>query len=499
MPPEPASTTRRNIFASFIVDESDPTVVVNSQRLSVSTVDQRLSHRVLLHHENEEAIAVQTMRIQIKEQAHAQDLLKRRLKRRRKAHGSTCRFYCTSRLQLRSFLQPKNLLVFILGCFCVVALWVFLVYGRPDSVQVAYWEGITTNGNTSSWGGLLPEEDWLCEEIAVQSFAQQHSNALSTVAYALVSWFFIYMWALDVGRNASFEARFGNLPASILVRRPTWSALFAGSMAYMAVGAFLRHATISQTGKRLETSGYWTILFALTTCSLTRLLDIPRKLRNENWQIISATLTFVFIFATLVIDVWFGIQLELLKAPMIPEIVFGSLAGLSLLSVFVAVGVNWRSTESEVWWILFGVALFVAGYLLARFDAEQSFCELQGRTSFYQSYAMWHVLCSLAVLCFYLYLRSELWRKGDGAEFAPRIRPFYNMVKLFRSFVAWLGVLMRDDDVPAAAATATKKATTTGYDRGFNMVQLKFAQAVCGLGITGAVIYVVYVAFSDPQ
>lgn len=396
----------------------------------------------------------------------------------------------------------------------------FLVYGQPVNAASPHWQGITTNESSSTWGGQLEEADWLCETIRFGEFVRQPSNALSTVSYALVGWLVLCLWVLDVTRQSSFESRFGNLPASVLLRKCSWSALLGASLFYMAVGAFLRHATASQTGKRLETSGYWTLLFGLTTCSLTRLVDAPRKLRNETRQILSATLTFVMIFATVGLDVWFGIRLELLGAPMIPEIVFGTLAGMSLLCMVLGVAINYASVESEVWWVWFGLGAFGIGYLLAKYDAEKMSCELQGRDSFYQSYALWHVLCSLSVLCFYLYLRSELWRRGDGAEFAPRIRPMLKLYRLWRSVVQCSRELVREEgdlqsprvvgeeeeegaeekqeeDQPTPQRQRKQQRKTAGG--GFNTIQLKFAQAVCGLGITGGILYVVFLAFSDPQ
>lgn len=470
----------------------------------------------------------------IREQARREQNLERRLKRRRKAHGSVFYRYATIRLQLRHLLSStKNLLILAAGFVVVLGIWAFLVFGKPNSPS--FWTDIN-----SRWGGLLSDNtSVLCEAPQMEAFTRQRANGFATVCYALVAWFILFVWFLDERRSSTFEARFGNLPAALIIRRNAWSFIIGLSLLFLSVGSWLRHATYSNVGRQLETSGYWTVLFAYSSCSISRLVDPPRKLRTREYVTISKIISFVFIFTVAAVDIAFAIRLEAFGT-QIPQIIFGVLTGLALLAVVIHWRLHRLTIETEIWLLLFGLFFFIVGFLLARFDLQLCISP----TSFFQPYALWHVFAALTGLFLFIYLRSDLWAKGDGADLAPSIKPLVWMKigvlgvsRYFRElFTPSESIISKEPNSSETALPASDKrprkqyfpkpAVNTSRDdpespedvdenhgaensrKNLNAIwtperfctpkQIRAAEVICGLLITGFVVYVIYLALSHP-
>jgi hypothetical protein len=542
-------SSRRVIFQNFILEHGSEHAKNRSKDETNNHVGNTLGHELVqmqnedLHdelEEKEEEPPADHMDI-IRRSAKKQLTVEQRVQRRRKlAHGSIWWRYLYVRLQLRVLIRSsRNVVIFFLGSFALIGIWAFLVFGKPDSP--AHWQDLDTR-----WGGRLSENDTvICETPKPLAFTKQPASAFATVTYGIAGWFMLWLYILDEKNNLTFEARFGNVPASLVVRRCYWSALLGMSLLTLSTLSWLRHATVSNVGKRLETTGYWTVLFAYSMCSVCRLVDPPRKLRSREWAVLSKIITFIFIFATVAVDVAFGIRIEALRQPGVPEIVFGVLAGLSLLSVLVHWRMHRLSIETEIWLLFIGLFTFIGGFLFARFDLE--IC--RNNYLFLQPYAFWHVSNSMAAVYFYLFLRADLWVKGDGAEFAPRIRPLiwmktgilalidsikeickgarYNqssknpekkksrITLLRRSKVQEENLSENEEDRPEGEDEVNPQRPQSRYtttlrsvksvatmwtpEIGFTAKQIRIAEAFCGLIITGFIVYIIYLALSQPK
>jgi hypothetical protein len=336
----------------------------------------------------------------------------RRERRRNRARGSPAWRYLAVRLQLRAFLSStRNLGSFFALLMFAIIMWILVVYGRPPSNL--YWEDINTK-----WGGDLGNFS-SCETRLMDEFTQQRVDGFATVAHVLVGCFMCTLWFVDSKHNLSFEARFGNLPASLLLRQPAWSLLMGTSNLFLGCMSWLRHANNSYVAYRLEITAYWCVLFAYCTCGLARMLDPPRKVRTKNKLLISYVVTLMGIFTTVSVDVALGIRNEVFRAALISEIAFGAIGFLLSITIFLHWYLHRLTIETEMWYFPLSVLSLGGGLTLFSLD-NTILCRRNGNGL--QAYAGWHALCAFSSLTMYLFFRSDVWIHGDGAETTPKIR-----------------------------------------------------------------------------
>ena len=448
-------------------------------------------------------------------------------KRRRAARGSPLWRYFAVRLQLRHMLSSPRSRV-TLGVLALVALeawvvllWVMLTFGRPNA-PATYWTNVE-----SFWGGDLGNAS-SCEARDPDAFVRQRASGLATMAYPVVGVFILLLFALDAKHQASFEARFGNVPASIIVRQPGWSLLIGTSTVFLGVMTFLRHATNSWVAFRLETTAYWCVMFSLATCGLARLLDPPAKLRSADQETVSYVVSLLLILATFAVDVAFGVRLEVLQGSLAADLVFGALSAVITATTFVHWYLHRLSIETDMWFAPLAAALFGTGFALAHNDVSH----LCGNPhAFWQAYANWHVFNAAAILCLYFLFRSDLWVKGDGAETTPKLRPAvvnfrrlarvaYETVqdtflskdrlkevkKLRRKTRSGRRVTMKkngqvvDDEgrrvAPSRLKTFKSLATIAKPEMGMTQKQIRIMEFCCGVGVLGVVVTVAVFALS---
>ena len=443
-------------------------------------------------------------------------------KRRRAARGSPTWRYFAIRLQLRGLLtSARTLCTLFVTLLLTLAIWLLLVFGRPNEPNV-YW----TNLNTY-WGGDLGNAS-ACEARTPDAFTEQPADGLATVAYALVGVLILNLFLVDSRHLLSFEARFGNMPASIIVRQPGWSFLIGCSLLFLAVMAWLRNASNSVVGERLETTAYWCVMFALCTCSLARMMDAPKKVRSADQESISYVVSLLLILGTVAVDIGFGVRLEVLQGTMQAYIVFGVLSAFITVAVLVHWYLHSLSMETDMWYGPIAAALFGVGYALIKYD-NTTLCT--NPNAFVQPYGGWHLLLALSVLSVYFLFRSDLWLKGDGAETTPKLRPLLRarlagryvyeaaeescvskdrlkrIRKERRRTKSGRRVHLRKDGkfvddlgygVPAARLKTFRsvQSIVEHPERGFTQKQIRLAEFACGLLLVAVIAVVAYYALT---
>lgn len=317
--------------------------------------------------------------------------------------------WCKEYLQLRSLLEDRwAMLVAVAATLASLTVVVMLTFGRPDSEDYwADWELINENSTVRGSGTV-------CEDTVYGSFSIQRYNAFASFSFILYGvWCFVF-FVSDYRASKKYEYRFGNRPASLIMRHYIWSLVFSFAFIFQGVTTWIRFSSNSVLGQDLQQVGEWSTTVAICGCALVRMLDPPSKEPSTIRIYRSKVISIVASLLVLAFGVIMLIQLQVYARQGLPDTVYYALGGL----LVVTSTIHWRlhalSIDSESWLFFFlAPALFGLGYIAAYLDKRGVFCIPD---SFFQFNALWYVFLSSSFFTVYLYFRTDYWKDGEGAD-----------------------------------------------------------------------------------
>lgn len=218
-----------------------------------------------------------------------------------------------------------------------------------------------------------------CEQVLTAALVRQPVNAVSALAFVAVA-LLVLLGARAAGRQARDRGRH-----NLLLARPLYSRLFAGSVAVAGLAAAFYHSSLTFMGKIVDVFGVFVVMSFVILYNVARIRPLPERVVAAAYIAGNLALLYVLMVAP---HLRRSVFYVLLAAVLALELAVRLRRPVRHDNSLLVAALCTLALGAAVWWVgLSGPACSPAGWI--------------------QGHAIWHVFAAAAVGLIYAHYRTE--------------------------------------------------------------------------------------------